>query len=364
MAAGTAVSPVSVRLLAVPDSSASVLFGLYEVLRSVGTMWSHLTGEAPAGPTVDVRIVARSSDALSSSIGVPIVPHAAIAADDTPHVVIVNDVTLPLDVDPRGCWPEETAWLRHQFARGAVVCSVCTGTLLLAEAGLLDDEEATTHWSATELFRRCYPSIRLRPERVMLPAGEGHRLVTSGGAASWEDLALYLIARFCGTAEAVRAAKIFVIGDRGEGQLPFAAAMPRRHQDAVITRCQSWIAEHFANPAPVAGMVARSGLPERTFKRRFVAATGCNPLGYVHMLRIQAARQRLESSPEGTDDVAAAVGYEDPAFFRRLFKRHTGVSPARYRTRFQAVTGSGFTRFRASSARSGSRSRATQSRES
>ena len=215
---------------------------------------------------------------------------------------------------------------------------MCTGSVLLAEAGLLDGREATTHWSAAGLFSAWYPSVRLRPERILAPAGPEHRIITSGGAASWEDLALYLIARFCGEAEAVRTAKIFLFGDRSEGQLPYAAmARPRRHEDAVIARCQAWIAGHYAADNPVTRMVAQSGLPERSFKRRFKAATGYAPVDYVQTLRIEEAKQLLETTADPTDAVAHQVGYEDPAFFRRLFKRRTGVTPARYRQRFQSI---------------------------
>ena len=84
-------------------------------------------------------------------------------------------------------------------------------------------------------------------------------------------------------------------------------------------------------------MVARSGLPERSFKRRFRSATGFTPVAYVQTLRIEEAKQQLETSDWPTEQVGAAVGYEDPAFFRRLFKRHTGITPARYRQRFKSV---------------------------
>jgi transcriptional regulator GlxA family with amidase domain len=337
MEAGTATTAVPVRVLALPESSPAVVYGLYEVLHSVGTAWTQLTGEPPEGPPIDARIVARTSDTFVTTAGVPVSPQAVLEPLDTPQVVIVGDVNLSAGDGPAGRWPLETRWLRDQYERGALVCSVCTGSLLLAEAALLDGLDATTHWSAIDLFARHYPSVRLRPAAVLLPAGTEHRIVTSGGAASWEDLVLYVIARFCGPSEARRVAKVFLLGDRSEGQLPFAAPIPRRHGDAVILACQEWIREHITSPAPVAGMVERSRLTERTFKRRFSAVVGCTPLAYVHRLRIEAAKHRLETSADATDAVAAAVGYEDPAFFRRLFKRHTGVTPARYRTRFQRV---------------------------
>jgi transcriptional regulator GlxA family with amidase domain len=214
---------------------------------------------------------------------------------------------------------------------------MCTGALVLAEAGLLDGRPATTHWSAAPIVERCYPRVRIDTGRLLAPADEG-RIVTSGGAAAWEDLAVHLIARLAGAAEAVRVAKIFLFGDRTEGQLLYAGARkPRQHADGVVADAQAWIADHYVAANPVTRMVERSGLPERSFKRRFKAATGYTPIDYVQTLRIEEAKQALETSDRPTDAVACEVGYEDPTFFRRLFKRATGVTPARYRQRFARI---------------------------
>ena len=207
---------------------------------------------------------------------------------------------------------------------------------MLAEAGLLDGEEATCHWAATEAMRSRYPRVRLRPEKVLVPAGAEHRLVTAGASASWTDLALYLIARFCGEDEARRAAKLFLFGDRSYGQLPFAARVrPRQHDDAAIARAQVWIAENYACANPVAEMTRISGLAPRTFVRRFQAATGYAPLDYVQSLRIEEAKQMLETSDAGIDSITEEVGYAEPAAFRRIFKRATGIAPHQYRQRFR-----------------------------
>jgi transcriptional regulator GlxA family with amidase domain len=335
--------PISdVGLLALPDSTPAALYGLYEVLASVGVVWQALTGEAVSCEPLQVRILSERRAPFTCAGGVPIAPHAALADVDRVDLVIVADLAVAPNEDPRGRWPAAADWLRRQHAAGATICSVCTGAILLADAGLLDGLEATTHWSVAGLFRDYFPLVQLHPERIVLAAGPDQRIVTSGGAASWEDLALYLIARCRGEAEAVRAAKVFVLGDRSEGQLLYAAmAKPRRHEDAVIAAAQDWIADHYACDSPVARMVERSGLGERTFKRRFKAATGYTPMDYVHRLRIEEAKQLLESTAVATDEIARQSGYQDPAFFRRLFKRTTGVTPARYRQRFRRIAQTG-----------------------
>jgi transcriptional regulator GlxA family with amidase domain len=114
-------------------------------------------------------------------------------------------------------------------------------------------------------------------------------------------------------------------------------ARPRSHDDGAIEQCQVWIADHYASPNPVTRMASASGLAPRTFKRRFTAATGYTPIEYVQTLRIEEAKHLLETTSAPTDDIGAQVGYEDPASFRRIFKRMTGVTPARYRQRFHSV---------------------------
>ena len=108
--------------------------------------------------------------------------------------------------------------------------------------------------------------------------------------------------------------------------------------DAAIVRAQAWIADNYATDNPVAAMVERSALLPRTFGRRFRAATGRRPIEYVHEVRIDEARRILESSSIAVDDVGFSVGYQDPTFFRRLFKRKTGLTPAAYRRKFATIT--------------------------
>jgi transcriptional regulator GlxA family with amidase domain len=107
------------------------------------------------------------------------------------------------------------------------------------------------------------------------------------------------------------------------------------HGDAAVAAAQSWLATHFSVGSPVDEMVRRSGLAERTFKRRFTEATGFAPIDYVQRLRIEDAKRRLERTDAAADEISWKVGYEDPAFFRRLFKRVTGMTPGAYRRRFQ-----------------------------
>jgi transcriptional regulator GlxA family with amidase domain len=332
----------SIALLAMPETSPSVLYGLYDVLLSVGAVYPDMTAGEPEECLLDVKIVADGEAPFRCFGKVLVEPHAGLDAIAATDVAVVCDIYAPIDAPPRGRYRREIAWLKRMYAQGAVLASVCSGSLVLAEAGLLDGIECAGHWGYRGLFRAHYPKVRFNEESILCFAGENARIITAGGHSSWHDLALHLIARLCGARHAIRTAKIYLFSGHPDGQLPFAA-MTRRVQksDAVIGRCQEWIAENYACANPVAAMAERSGLKPRTFERRFRAATGYRPMDYVHALRIEEAKQLIETEGDGIDGIGAKVGYEDPTFFRRLFKRKAGLTPAAYRRKFAGILAAG-----------------------
>jgi len=327
-----------IALLAAPETSASVLYGLYDVLLSVGPMWPDMLAAETADNLLDVSIVGVSKEPFRCFGNILVEPHAALAEIHDVDAVIVCDMYTPIDTAPRGRFRTEVEWLRRMHARGALIATVCTGSLLLAESGLLDGRSCAGHWAYADLFRATYPRIRFDTRAILDLSSEDSRMITAGGVTSWQDLAIHLIARFCSPEDATRTARVYLLGGHEAGQLPFAAMSQRiREADRVIRESLDWIAENYATASPVGAMVARSGLTKRTFARRFLAATGRRPIDYVHALRIEGARRKLESESTAVDDVGHDVGYEDPTFFRRLFKRTTGMTPAAYRRKFTPI---------------------------
>jgi transcriptional regulator GlxA family with amidase domain len=328
----------SIALLAAPETSPFVLYGLYDVLLSVGAVYPDMTVGQPGDALLDVRIVAAEADPFRCFGNVLVEPHAAIDAVDRVDVVIVCDMYTPIDTAPLGRYAREIDWLRRMHARGSVVASVCTGSLLLAEAGLLDGRQCAAHWAYGDLFRRQFPKVRFSGRSILSLQSEPEGVITAGGVTSWQDLALHLIARLCGPEHAVRTAKVYLLAGHEDGQLPFAAMNRRVQQDdAAISRCQAWIAQNYAVANPVSAMAERSGLTRRTFARRFRSATGSLPIDYVHDLRIDEARRMIETDAGSIDEVGYRVGYEDPTFFRRLFTRKTGLTPAAYGRKFAGI---------------------------
>lgn len=325
-------------LLASAETSAAVLYGLYDVLSTVGAVFGEMTSGVAGNLALDVKIVGQSGAPFRCFGNVMVEPHAGIGEVESADAAIVCDMYHPIDVTPRGRYPDEISWLKRMHQRGAIVCSVCSGSLILAEAGLLDGLQAAGHWAYRDLFRQYYPAVKFKENSILNLSGKAQRIVTAGSVSSWQDLAVYLIARLCGPEHALRTTKIHLLFDRAEGQLPFAVMTPRiQDSDAVIADCQDWIAANYAVANPVARMIARSGLKPRTFARRFLAATGYQPMEYVLVLRVEEAKTMLESGERAVETVGQLVGYEDPTSFRRLFKRKAGLSPAAYRRKFARI---------------------------
>lgn len=330
-----AAAPIRVAILTMAETTASTVFGMFDLFMAAGRDWPLLTDGVPGTPLFAPRVVSRDGRPILAANGVRIAPDCAFADCPAPALVCVPELAVVPGASIAGRFTVEIAWLRACHAGGSLLATACSGAVLLAEAGLLDGEDATTHWGFCEHLARHYPAVKVHPRRALVAAGEGQRLVMAGGGTSWLDVALYLIARLASVDEAMHVARLNLIDWHHGGQQPYARlACSRQAEDALVADCQVWLADNYRRPSPVAAMVARSGLPERSFKRRFQRATGMSPMEYLHTLRLEEAKQMLEASALPVEAVAMELGYEDASFFNRLFRRSVGLTPAAYRRRF------------------------------
>lgn len=327
--------PIRVSLVVFPECDPSIVFGFFDTLFAAGR-FSFLFGGGPEKPLFEPRLVGAKAGPLPLVTGVSIVIQDSV--DDVPEtdVVFAPNIMVSTAADLRALDRKLLAWIRDMHRKGAHIYASCGGSLVLAEAGLLDGCQATTHWCYVPLFREQFPQVELQPDRILVQTGEGHRMVCSGGASAWQDLALMLIAKYAGPEEALRMSKLFLYQWHRDGQLPYTAMRQNvEHGDAAVLKCQHWLAQNYERDDVVSELVRLSGLPKRTFDRRFRAATGFSPLAYVQALRVEEAKQMLETSAAPVEKVGREVGYEDAASFRRLFRRLAGMSPGEYRRRFQ-----------------------------
>lgn len=225
-------------------------------------------------------------------------------------------------------------WLALQHARGAVLASNCGGTFLLAETGLLRGRSATTHWMFADLLQTRFPELNVEPEKIVIDDGD---IITAGGLMAWTDLGIRLIDRLLGPSVMVETSRFFLVDANGREQRHYGSFAPRlTHGDEAILRVQHWLQAGGARSVSVLEMAREAGLEERTFLRRFKAATGVKPTEYAQCVRVEKARELLQFTRRTVDQIAWSVGYEDAAAFRRVFGRLVGLSPGDYRRRFGA----------------------------
>lgn len=229
-----------------------------------------------------------------------------------------------------------SALLRQRKA-GAVLAAYCTGNYLLAEAGLLDGRVATTHWAKATDFARRYPRVELRAWEV-LTGQDG--ILSGGSVTSYLNLAVRLVETFAGDRLATLTAKLLLIDMSRTSQASYAKLLDDHgHADPLIARAQQRMEATLEKGFLLSELAAWLAVSERTLNRRFKQAVGLAPLAYLQNLRIEVAKQLLESRPIGLDVVSQRVGYTDASTFRQLFKRKTGLSPSEYQLRFARPSG-------------------------
>ncbi len=258
-------------------------------------------------------------------------PDTTIAGQpDVPRVIIIPPCeTAALGIESTRKWSD---WLTARHAEGAVLGSICGGTFLLAQTGLLDGRRATTHLLCAPDLATMFPAVHVDFDALLT---EEDDLITVGGVMAWTDLGLVVVRRLLGAAAMMETARFMMIDPPGREQRFYKVFTPEMdHGDAAILKTQQQL--HGSGPlkTSVADMAGWSGLEMRTFARRFHGATGLRPNDYHQRWRIKKARELLETTKAPINQVAYDVGYGDPASFRQTFSKLTGLSPSDYRKRF------------------------------
>ncbi|ERP87816.1 transcriptional regulator [Labrenzia sp. C1B10] len=295
---------LSIAILAYPGSLKSAVYGLQDIL-------GHAARISDTGMKLD----------LLEDFSAAVDRYDAVVLPPSAGTVRLEEV------------PALPAFLKHLHGRGAVVCSACTGLTFVAAAGLAEGRKVTTHWGLEQRLSAAYPDLRLDTDRLLIEYSD---LITAGGLMAWVDLALALIERFLGYPVAVATARHFIVDFRRRDQRRFRRFLPElRHGDASILKVQHFLETRSGDDVSVADMVRTSGLPARTFQRRFKLATGLAPKQYLQELRIERARDLLIETDRPVSDICFAIGYNDPPSFVRLFSRLSGLTPGAFREQYR-----------------------------
>lgn len=329
-----AARKLDVCVVLLDDGYASTALMPIEVFHSAGARWRELKGEDPE-PRFRVTTASIGGRPIRSPYGgMSMTPEKAIEDVERADIVIVPTSGLQLDeklMENSALLP----WLWRHYAAGAYLAGVCMGAAYLAEAGLLDGRRATTHWAvASDLIKR-WPKVDWRPGLIVT---EDNRLLCSGGLTAAADASLYLVEKLCGHEIAVQTAKVLLLTMPRTHQSGYAVRpLSPPHGDDKIRAVENFLQANFAGSQPNESPAAMAGMSERAFLRRFKAPTGRALAAYMQAVRVEAAKAVLERDATPIQDIANAVGYQDAPFFRGLFKRETGMSPADYRARFASV---------------------------
>ena len=226
-------------------------------------------------------------------------------------------------------------WLKIQHEKGTVLCSTCSGAFFLAATGHLDGREATTSWFASAAFRALFPRVKLMDEKIIVDNG---RSITSGATMSFQNLCIYLIEKYYGTEIGNYAAKMFLVEKGKASQLTYSIFNAQKdHADDEILKTQHFIEKNAGEKISVLQLAQDSAMAERTFIRRFKNATGNTPSEYIQRVKVELAKNLLENETYSVKEICYETGYEDQTYFRSVFRKFTGQTPAKYKKQFTFI---------------------------
>ena len=316
-----------ITIIALDKGIASTFTGPMEVFSLSGVFWNSLNGVKPE-PHFSVRLVTIDGQPVKCMNGIRLAPQGSVHDVKKTDLVIMSAIGGDKITDAIESNRKIIPWLLEMHKKGTWIASVCTGSFVLAETGLLDGKKATTHWGFIKYFKKRYPNIHCQAESLITDEGN---LFCSGGITSCFDLSLYLMEKLCGRTVAMQCAKT-IVHDLGRSfQAPYATLIGRRtHRDNRIHDVQNKIEECYAENLNISLLAKESGMSERNFQRRFREATGDTPLSFLQKVRTEVARDLLESTNKSFEEVTFLVGYDDTGSFRKIFRRQTGLLPRDY----------------------------------
>lgn len=230
---------------------------------------------------------------------------------------------------------ELAQWINTQYNRGTKLASICTGGFILAKAGLLNGKQATTHWLAQDYFNNSFPDVNLCIDKILIDHGD---ILMSGGATSFQNLIVYLIEKHMGHSVAVGVSKVYLIDIYKDTQESYMTLFnPKNHGDKEICEAQNYIESNYRNKISIDEVSNVSKLTKRTFIRRFKNATKQTPLNYIQKVKVERAKQMLESERKTFEEIAFDLAYEDVNAFRKIFIKFTGISPRKYKARYKLI---------------------------
>jgi transcriptional regulator GlxA family with amidase domain len=298
-----------------------LVFPGFQLLDAAGPISVFEIAARVVGGPPSIKVLAELPGPVRSSSGVEMLARGLKAAGPIGTLVVAGGV----GVDIAATSSNLLAFVRAMAKRGVRLASVCSGAYILAEAGLLDGRRATTHWRRTQHFLSAYPKVKLQPDRIFVRDGN---IWSSAGITAGIDLALAMVAEDFGDEIAQKTARELVLYHRRSGgQSQFSSLLELKAPSGRFGALLTWARENLEAPLTVDDLAEHAGMSSRHFARAFIAETGTTPSKAIERLRIEVARQRVQSSTEAIERVARLTGFRDPERMRRAFIRAFGQPP-------------------------------------
>jgi transcriptional regulator GlxA family with amidase domain len=311
-----------------------LVFPGFQLLDAAGPISVFEIAARIAGVPPSINALAEFPGAVRSSSGIEMLARGLNSAGSVDTLVVAGGP----GVDAAAGSEKVLAFVKGRARRGIRVASICSGAYILAEAGLLDGRRATTHWRRTRHFLARYPRVKLEPDRIFIRDGN---IWSSAGITAGIDLALALAAEDFGEEIAHKTARELVLYHRRSGgQSQFSSLLELKAPTGRFGPLLGWAREHLNAPLTVENMAEQAGMSSRHFARAFIAETGVTPAKAIERLRIETARQRVQSSSEPIENVARLTGFRDPERMRRAFIRAFGQPPQSLRRAARAASAS------------------------
>ena len=316
----------------VPDgqtnlSTIACIVGTYEIFTVANVYWKK-TGKRELYKT-ELAGVSKKVDFENGLLSVK--PQTNISDINKTHLIVIPSLVRDYQKALKGN-KLLIDWIEQQYKGGAEVASMCTGTFMLASAGLLDGKNCSTHWSAADTFRTMFPKVKLQADKLIT---DEHGIYTNGGAYSFLNLAIYLVEKYYDRQTAIYCSKIFQIEVDRQSQSAFTIFTGQKlHTDEMVQKAQAYIESKVDEKISVEDLSSRFAVGRRNFDRRFIKATGNTPVEYSQRVKIESAKKTFETSRKTINEVMYEVGYSDVKAFREVFKKITGLSPLEYRGKY------------------------------
>lgn len=316
-----------VSILALSDATMSCIDSSYQILTRVNDFLKY----QGKGPFYTVEIVGVTKETTLNNGLYNINASSTIDKIEKTDVIVIpltcGDFAKTFEKNK-----QYSEWLLSQYNAGAEIVSLCVGSFFLASTGLLNDRKCAIHWGAKNEFTAMFPNVNIIDDSIIT---DENGIYTCGGGYSYLNLLLYIIEKHLGRELSVLASKMFEIDIERKSQNQFMIFVgQKRHENKYVLSAQELIENNPTETFTIDGICAKLGVSRRTFERRFKECTGNSIAEYIQRVKVEFAKKQLESSAKTVNEIIYETGYNDIDAFRRVFKKHTDLSPVEYRRKY------------------------------